>query len=872
VSDLIDRPGEAHCGRLAIRARAAAALLAMVVLPVPPVQGQVTPPPNGSRGQVTVTPGARYAKGSLYRTLMGAGYRDLWTAPITVPVVDLTTFAGGLTPVRLGGGMTTRTLHLDGADGRRYVLRSVDKEPADLLEDFIGSPVEAIIRDQVSVFNPSGAMVVASLLDALGILHPSPRLVVVPDDPRLGEFREEFAGMLALLEERPDDAPDGAPGFAGSREIVQTEDLFDILEEEPESHVAARELLESRLLDILVGDRDRSTNNHLWASFDDPAGGRVWRVVPRDRDQAFVRFDGFLKGVARHYDRRLVNFGNDYSSIWGLTRNAWDIDRNLLVRLSRAEWDDAVQRVRSTITDDVIDRAVRQMPPEHYALIGEEIAIALRERRDDLGEAAEKFYRIVYGYADIRATDADEEALVERMPDGSVRVTLRVVDLDLGVTFDRTFTPDETSEIRLYMHGGSDLVTVTGTGSTRILLRAVGGGGADRFVDVSSVTRGMNRFYDGGNATEVAAGPGTRYYDRDVPRLWSWLEDVRNLDWGSEWSPLPVGSFDRDRGLVLGAGLVVSRYGFLKAPYANRLHANAGWSFGLNEPVLDYRQSFRDVLLGQDLAIHARLSGMEVIDFYGLGNESPEEGSVRFHRLPHKQVLLSMTIDFGDGERRRLGVGPVLQYLSTDSTDTSHFLGTIDPYGSGRFGQLGLQTTVQLDGRDRPGTPSHGYALDAGATYFPELIDVNRGAFGEVHGRAAAYLSPPGGNPTLALRAEGKKVWGTFPFAEAAFLGGASSLRGIREQRYAGDAALLGSAELRLFVKRIVFIVPSDFGVLAHTDAGRVFLDGESSKTWRTSWGGGVWFAPLSRGTVLHLTAARSEEETSFYAGIGFAF
>jgi len=821
---------------------------------------------------VTVTPGAGYAKGSAYRGLMGAGWRDLWTTPITVPVADLTTLAGGLTPVRLGGGMTTRTLHLDGADGRRYVFRSVDKEPADLLEDFIGTPIESIIRDQVSVFNPSGAMVVASLVDALGILHPSPRLVVVPDDPRLGEFREEFAGMLALFEERPDDAPNGAPGFAGSREIVQTEDFFDILEEEPESHVDRHELLKSRLLDILIGDRDRSTNNHLWAAFDEPSGGRVWRVVPRDRDQAFVRFDGFLKGLARSYDRRLVTFEDDYSSIWGLTRNAWDIDRNLLVGLGRAEWDATVREVQATLTDAVIDRAVRQMPPEHFAIVGEEIATSLKARRDHLGEAAEKFYDIVFTYPDIRATDADEEAVVERRPDGSVRVTIRAVDPDLGVTFDRTFTADETREIRLYMHGGSDVVTVTGSGPARIWLRAVGGGGADRFVDSSSTGRNMNRFYDGGDATEVVEGPGTHYYDRDVPRLWSWLNDVRNLDWGYDWSPQPLGGYDQDRGLVLGASVMVNQYGFLKSPYASRLRIQAGWSFGLNEPLVDYRQSFRDVVLGQDLDIHARLSGMEIIDFYGFGNESPEAGSVRFHRLPHKQVVFSTTIDFGDGERHRIGVGPVFRYMSTDSTDTSHFLGTIDPYGSGRFAQLGIQTRIELDGRDRPGTPATGYSFVGGASWYPEWMDVDRGAFGEIHGRAAAYVSPPGGNPTLALRAEGKKLWGTYPFAEAAFLGGASSLRGIREQRYAGDAAVLGSAELRLFVKRIVLLVPSDFGLIALTDAGRVYLNGESSDTWRTSWGGGIWLAPLSRGAVLQLTAVRSAEQTSLYAGFGFAF
>ena len=852
-------------------ARTLGALCLLPPLVAASLTAQAPPPPNGSGTLVTVAPGAQYAKGALYRAFMGAGYRDLWTTPITVPVADLSTLGGGLTAVRVGGGMTTRTLHLDGADGRRYVLRSVDKEPADLLEDFVGTPIESILRDQISSFNPSGALVVADLLDALGILHPRPRLVVVPDDPRLGEFRVEFAGMLALFEERPDDAPDGAPGFAGSRDIVQTEDLFEILEDEPESHVAARELLRSRLVDLLVGDRDRSTNNHLWARFADPAGGVVWRVVPRDRDQAFVRFDGILKGLARHHDRRLVDFGDEYPSVFGLTRNAWDIDRTFLVGISRAEWDATVEEVRTTITDDVIDRAVRQLPPEHFAILGADLSAALKQRRDDLAEAAAELYRIVFSYADVHLTDEQEEATVERLQDGSVRVVAGPVDLALGVTFDRTFSSGETAEVRLYMHGGSDVVTVRGSGRA-IALRVMGGGGADRFVDSSSTAPRMNLFYDGGAATEVVSGPGTSFQPRGAPRLYSWLNDLRDLDWGFEWSPQPTGGYDADRGLVLGGGLTVRQYGFLKSPYADLMRLQIGWSFGLAEPLVDYRHNFRDIVLGQDLEVHARVSGMEIIDFYGLGNETAEAGPVRFHRLPHKQIVLSTKVDFGDGERRRLGVGPVLRYMFTDSTDTSHFLGTVDPYGSGRFGQLGLLATAELDGRDRMGTPSRGYLVEGGAAYYPELLDVRRGAFGEAHAQAVAYLSPPGGNPTLALRAQGRKLWGTFPFAESAFLGGTSSLRGIREQRYAGDASVLGSAEVRLFLKRIVFIIPSDFGVMALTDAGRVFLDGESSDTWRASYGGGVWFAPLSRGAVLQVAGVRSGNRTSVIAGLGFPF
>ena len=827
---------------------------------------------SGPVDSVLVTPGAQYAAGPIYRALMGSGHRVLWTTPIRVPVADLSTLAGGLTPTRLGGGMTTRTLHLDGADGRRYVFRSVDKEPADLLEDFVGTPVEAILRDQISSFHPSGAMVVARLLDAVGVLHPSPRLVVVPDDSRLGEFREEFAGMLALFEERPDDAPEGAAGFAGSRRIVQTDRLLEETVESARNRVATEELLRVRLVDLLVGDRDRSTNNHLWARFDDADGGFLWRPIPRDRDQAFIQLDGLLKGLGRHYEPRLVFWGERYPSVVGLTRNAWDIDRAYLVSMSRSDWLETVAEVRRRLSDEVIAAAVHELPPEHYALVGESMARALRRRRDELPTAAASLYRIVFEHADVQATDEEEVATVERRPDGSLRVVIHLAGAPADTTFDRAFSPDETREVRLYMHGGNDLVRIEGGGPAGIRLRAIGGSGADRFVDASTTDGEGNVFYDGGSATEVTAGPGTRVERTTPERPFSWFLEHRTLDWGSSWVPEPRVAYDADRGLVLMGGLTLDRYGFLKEPYASRLRLRLGWSFGLSEPLVDYRHHFRDVLAGRDLRVEARWSGMELIDYYGLGNETPSSGPARFHRVPHKQVSVGVYASLGDGLRRRVSVGPVYQYLSTDTADASTYLATTRPYGSGTFSQLGVRATFEVNGRDREGTPSEGYLLQGGGGFFPAYLDVDRGAFGELHGQAVAYLSPVGTNPTLALRAHAKKVWGAYPFADAAYLGGPTSLRGLREQRFAGDAAVLGSAELRVYLGRLLFIVPTDVGVFGLGDAGRVFRRGETSREWHTSWGGGLWLAPLRRSSTLQLSVATADSRVAFYAGIGFAF
>jgi hemolysin activation/secretion protein len=137
----------------------------------------------------------------------------------------------------------------------------------------------------------------------------------------------------------------------------------------------------------------------------------------------------------------------------------------------------------------------------------------------------------------------------------------------------------------------------------------------------------------------------------------------------------------------------------------------------------------------------------------------------------------------------------------------------------------------------------------------------------------ATYLTAPLPlAPTLALRAGGQRVWGTFPFHDAAFLGGASTLRGWGEQRFAGHAAAFGNAELRIFLAKFFLLVPGDLGLFGLADAGRVFASDDRSSEWHTGFGGGVWIAPLTRSNTLSVGVARGAERTGVYVRSGFLF
>lgn len=148
----------------------------MMLVAVPGLRAQ--------RDSVTVVPGAQYRKSGLYQAFFGRRYRDLWTAAVRVPVLDLATFGGGLRPLKKGGMQQTKSLRFLGADGRQYAFRSIDKDPSVVLpeglrETFAGR----IFQDQISAAHPLGALVVPPILTAAGVLHASPVLVMMPDDP-----------------------------------------------------------------------------------------------------------------------------------------------------------------------------------------------------------------------------------------------------------------------------------------------------------------------------------------------------------------------------------------------------------------------------------------------------------------------------------------------------------------------------------------------------------------------------------------------------------------------------------------------------------------------------------------------------------------
>jgi len=820
---------------------------------------------RASAESVTVVPGPQYRAGWLHRLFLGNHYRNLWTTPVRVEVLDLDSFGGGLKATKRGGGQQTKALRFEGADGREYSFRSIDKDPAAILPpELRGTVVARVVQDQISAADPMAPFVVAPLLTSTGVLHSEPRLVVLPEgNPRLGQFQVDFGGMLGILEERPKGGGDDDNGFAGASEIISSDKLDKKVEHGPDNLVDARAFLRARLIDGFLGDWDRHRDQWRWARFGEEKP-TLWVPIPRDRDQAFVRYDGFLLTVARGTAPHLVKFGPHYPPMLALTWNGRDLDRHYLVGLELAVWDSIAADLQSHLTNEAIESAVAHLPPAHLALDSARLASALKSRRDELPEAARRYYRHLAGEVDIQATDVAETIHVERTDNGHAEITVATLDARDQPYFRRRFDRRETSEVRIYLHGSDDRVVIRGAGGGP-RIRVIGGGGEDVVAD--SAHGGSVSFYATGKGDSVLPG---RHVSMSRKRYAP--PDTAQRDWGNRWLSLIWASVGPDIGLVAGGGVTYTRYGFRKDPFAQRYRLRAGYSTGASTVRADFTGEWHRVNSPVTLRLLARASGIDVVRFHGFGNETSAVGPSEFYRVNQTDYVLAPSIAVPLGRRVWLSAGPRFRYSSTNF-EPNRFISIARPYGSGDFGAGSVGADLQFDTRDHENAATRGVFLSAGGSYFPDLFDVVKN-FGEVHGVATTYFTGESLplEPTLAFRLGGQKVWGTYPYQESAFIGGNSTVRLGRENRYAGDAAVYGGAELRLRVSRFFFLVPGDFGIFGLGDVGRVFLEGESSDRWHGAAGGGIWFAFVGRANTISAAVSRGEERTGFYLRAGFGF
>jgi hypothetical protein len=244
------------------------------------------------KGDSATAAGGNFNTSGSRITWMGSNYRKEWNTPVTVPVIQLSKEHGGLTPFKKGGGKQTKSLRLKDPSGREYTLRSITKfiTSKTFPDTTLQSEAAAdLIADGISASYPYVALSIPVLAEAAGIPNSNVKLVYIPDDPALGEFRGDFANMLALYEPR---LPENVNKGYSSDEVIEK------LEKDNDNDVDQAALLKIRILDMFIMDFDRHEGQWTWGAYEQ-GKGKVYFPIAKDRDQAFYINRGILPGLVK---------------------------------------------------------------------------------------------------------------------------------------------------------------------------------------------------------------------------------------------------------------------------------------------------------------------------------------------------------------------------------------------------------------------------------------------------------------------------------------------------------------------------------------------------------------------------------------------
>jgi hypothetical protein len=826
---------------------------------------------------VAIAPGYNEVNG-FHRLLFGENYRKLWAVALKIRVLHLQQEKGGLTISQLGGGLQTKSLRLRDATGHEWVLRTVQKYPERALPPNLRKTVaKDILQDQISTSNPFAALTVPPLADALGIPHSNPEIVYIGDDPGLGKYRKDFANGTYLFEERePEEAED----------TDNTHKVQEKRRDDNDVKVADKLVLRARLLDMVLGDWDRHDDQWRWEK-EKNKDSTVYTPIPRDRDQVYYKTSGIFPWIVAHQwlKTKFQPYRGEIRDVKTWNFNARYFDRYFLPQLGEQDWKDQIQYVQTHLTDEVVEKAMHRLPDSIYKLSGPEIISTLKVRRNNLSRQGMDYYRFLSQVVEIPTTDKREHFVIDEQSDGRIAVTVHKVKKDDGlaqVTYQRTFDPAVTREIRLYGFDGKDVFKVTGRGRSPIKVRMVGGGGVDTFEVAPTVNNRKNLYiYDRSDKENILP-------DGSLAKLrLSTDTGVNNYDRKSyqydRFQPIVLASYNNDYGVSLVGGFAYTRHGFRKEPYDFRHELLMNYSLARHSFLITYSGDYKKLIGNNDLSINVLSRGPNSVNnFFGIGNNTvfPNEGrrEIEYYRNRYDWVNADVRIGHTYGNFRvNAGIAGQFYHSSPEDNDRRFLLeyNQANPQQdifSNRY-YAGLVAGLDYDTRNKAEASTAGVYWHTTLTGMQKLNQGGDNRYGQLVSEFSFYVNP--WNSTrlvIANRTGAGTTIGNAEYFQLLKIGGPQTLRGFHTYRFTGKTMAYNNLELRFKVLDFnSYLFPGSVGVIGFNDVGRVWVPGEKSDQWHDGYGGGLYVAPADM-FMLQYAFGFSKENALHYISFGYRF
>ena len=830
-------------------------------------------------------------KSGFFKTIWGARYRDYYGTKVEAPVVFLDTLYGGLTPVRKGGGHQSKSLRLQHADGRQFVMRAIRKSAELYLQSLLfkdqyvtgelkGTATEKLLLDFYTGSHPYAPFVLGPLSDAASLYHTNTILYYIPKQPQLGSFNSEFGDELYMLEEHVSEGHD-LPSFGYAEKIVSTTDLLEKMRKDEDNVVDTKTYIRARLFDMLIGDWDRHPDQWRWAEFKQKSGKKIYKPIPRDRDQAFsIMGDGALMKLATRTVPSLSlfeGFQEKFRSVKGFNGSPMTValDMTLLGQTTREDWLNEAAFLMNNITPEVVSQTMALFPPEVADATTQNLGPTLLRRKETLREVAKEYYTMLSQYPVITGTDKDDFFEINYLD--NERLSLKVYRIKNGqkadLIFHRIFEKGMTKELWIYGLDDDDVFEVSGI-SNEIKVRMAGGQNNDIYKVAKGIT-GVHiyDFKDKKNTYDAVKGGkvhAIRDYDTNTFQFLNLKSSTNQL--------LPNLGFNPDDGIQLGFVNSYLKNGFRKNPFTQKHTFSAGFFFATNGLDVKYHGEFAHFFEGVNLELGARFTTPNfAVNFFGFGNETQnndEDLGHDFNRVRVRIISFDPKLVWRGYLGSKFSLGASFENYQIENTEDRFIEDFYQNAGrSAEQSFLGLKAAYEYSNYDDQAFPTLGMTIKLAGGYVSNLSE---------SGREFSYLMPSfaithpistNKKLVLASKVAGQINFGNdFEFYQGAHLGARNGLRGYRFQRFTGKRSFYQTTDIRWSLRRQkTGILPVTPGFYTGFDYGRVWLSGESSNTWHQSFGGGL-FVNGSGLMTANLGLFSSDDGLRFTFGFGFGF
>jgi len=822
---------------------------------------------------ITIAANPKYNDVSgFHKMLLGKNYRDIWALPVKLKVFHLETEKGGLKITGTGGGNQTNSLQLVDSSGQEWVLRSVNKATSKELPKYYNHTiVTSFLQDEVSTSHPYSALCVPPMEDALGIPHSHPTIVYLPDGDNLGKYRKEFGNQVYLFEEH-------SP-LDGSK-AIKTEKLQDKLEKDNDNKADQHLLLRARLLDMIIGDWDRHEGQWRWEKEGDTSKD-IYEPIPRDRDKVFYTTDGMLPPLIAIGQPKLKPFKDHIKNIAGWNTNNTSFDLYFFNQLSWDDWQKEIAYVQVKLTDDLLANAVKLMPADAYKLTGRKITGTLIQRRNNIGNDAFEYYRFLAKTVTIPASDKNEKFSIAELDSGKVSITINKVKKDsVGkIIYQRTFDPATTKELRLYALNGKNRFDISGNQPSPIKIRMIGGNDVDTYTISNTLDdKGKLFIYDRSDQKNNFPSQSLTHIRTSSDSTINSFD--RPLHKSDHFSPLVSLGYSPEDGVLLIAGIHAEKHGFKDDPYVNKQALKVSYTLTKQSFIVTYKGDFKKVVGNNDLLVNILERGPKnVNNFFGLGNvgEFVDAGDKTFDYYRNRYDYTNVDVRLAHQYNKwQVSAGIIGQYYSSwASNNGSHFFAEynqthpeLNLFSTKYY--TGLVGGITLDTRDNENFTTKGILWKTNITGLTAL-NVNNKTNGAILSTFSFYIPVQDSTIVIADRTGGGTFIGGGEFFQMMNLGG-PSLQGYHTSRFIGNSMLYNNLELRMKVCDFnAYLFPSALGIILYNDAGRVWLNGESSNTIHDAYGGGIYLNPY-HAFIFQAVVGKGTEGYLTYYSIGFRF